>query len=122
MDSILQTIKKMLGELPEEYECFDQEILIHINSAISTLTQIGVGPSEGFYVQDSNTTWDEFIPSDPRLSIVKTYIYLKVKIAFDPPSSSYILDSYQKTINELEWRLNVLCDNDENPSIEHSIF
>lgn len=121
MDSILQTIKKMLGELPEEYDCFDQELLIYINSAISTLTQLGVGPSEGFYVQDSSTTWNDFIPDDPRLMMVKTYIYLKVKIVFDPPSSSYILDSYQKTINELEWRLNVLCNNDENPSIEQDI-
>lgn len=109
VDSILTSIKKLLG--PEEvYEHFDTDIIMHINSAFSTLTQLGVGPEEGFVIKDKTTLWTDFIQDDKRLEFVKTYIYLKVKLVFDPPLSSSVLDAMNRQINELEWRLNVAVD------------
>lgn len=109
VDSILTSIKKLLG--PEEvYEHFDADIIMHINSAFSTLTQLGVGPEEGFVIKDKTAIWTDFIQDDKRLEFVKTYIYLKVKLVFDPPLSSSVLDAMNRQINELEWRLNVAVD------------
>lgn len=109
VDSILTSIKKLLG--PEEvYEQFDTDIIMHINSAFSTLTQLGVGPEEGFVIKDKTAIWTDFIQDDKRLEFVKTYIYLKVKLVFDPPLSSSVLDAMNRQINELEWRLNVAVD------------
>jgi hypothetical protein len=96
---------------PEEvYEHFDADIIMHINSAFSTLTQLGVGPEEGFVIKDKTAIWTDFIQDDKRLEFVKTYIYLKVKLVFDPPLSSSVLDAMNRQINELEWRLNVAVD------------
>ena len=109
VDSILTSIKKLLG--PEEiYEHFDADIVMHINSAFSTLTQLGVGPEEGFVIKDKTAIWKDFIQDDKLLEFVKTYIYLKVKLVFDPPLSSSVLDAMNRQINELEWRLNVAVD------------
>ena len=109
VDSILTSIKKLLG--PEEiYEHFDADIIMHINSAFSTLTQLGVVPEEGFVIKDKTAIWTDFIQDDKRLEFVKTYIYLKVKLVFDPPLSSSVLDAMNRQINELEWRLNVAVD------------
>lgn len=109
VDSILTSIKKLLG--PEEiYEHFDADIIMHINSAFSTLTQLVVGPEEGFVIKDKTAIWTDFIQDDKRLEFVKTYIYLKVKLVFDPPLSSSVLDAMNRQINELEWRLNVAVD------------
>lgn len=109
VDSILTSIKKLLG--PEEiYEHFDADIIMHINSAFSTLTQLGVGPEEVFVIKDKTAIWTDFIQDDKRLEFVKTYIYLKVKLVFDPPLSSSVLDAMNRQINELEWRLNVAVD------------
>ena len=109
VDSILTSIKKLLG--PEEiYEHFDADIIMHINSAFSTLTQLGVGPEEGFVITDKTAIWTDFIQDNKRLEFVKTYIYLKVKLVFDPPLSSSVLDAMNRQINELEWRLNVAVD------------
>lgn len=105
-DSILLSIKKLLG-VGTEYEVFDTDIVIYINSALSTLTQMGVGPTEGFKIKDENDKWDDFVPEDPRFESIKTYVYLKVKLLFDPPYSSSILESIKETIKEHEWRLNV---------------
>lgn len=110
MDSILTSIKKLLG-ITEEYTHFDTDIMIHINSVFNTLTQIGVGPVEGFAIDGPEDEWDEFIANDPvRLNMVKTYVYLKLRLIFDPPTSSSVLTSYEKQISELEWRLNVAAD------------
>lgn len=109
MESILTSIKKMLG-ISEEYEYFDADLIMHINSVFSILTQLGVGPSEGFFIEDGNKTWNDFIPNSPKLSSVKSYMYLKVKLLFDPPLSSAVIESMKQTINELEWRLNVAVD------------
>lgn len=109
MDSILTSIKKMLG-ITEDYEHFDPDIIMHINSAFMILTQLGVGPIEGFFIEDETSLWSDFLPSTPRLEAVKSYVYLKVKLLFDPPSSSAVIESITKSISELEWRLNVTAE------------
>ena len=109
MESILTSIKKLLG-IDEEYEHFDPDIIMHINSVFMILNQLGVGPSEGFSIQDSNSVWPDFMPSGSNLEAVKSYMHLKVKLMFDPPSSSAVMDAINRTIAELEWRLNVAAD------------
>lgn len=109
MDSILTSIKKLIG-ITEEDTTFDIDIIIAINSAFTVLNQLGVGPEEGFTISDDMTNWDEFLPEGKQLELVKTYIYLKVKLIFDPPSSSTVLEAFQRQVNECEWRLNVAVD------------
>lgn len=106
MESILISIKKMLG-ITEDYEHFDSDLIMHINSVFSILTQLGVGPSEGFSIKDKTNVWSDFIPDDPRLESVKSYVYMKVKLLFDPPLSSTVMESTNRMISEFEWRLNV---------------
>lgn len=114
MESILTSIKKMLG-IDEEYTHFDADIIMHINSVLMTLTQLGVGPSEGFAIEDDTSTWIDFIPqiTTAQLHAVKSYIYMKVKLMFDPPLSSSVIESMNRQIAELEWRLNVAVDPEE---------
>ncbi len=109
MESILTSVKKMLG-IMEEYEHFDADLIMHINSVLSVLTQIGVGPSEGFYIEDANDTWADFVGYDNRLSLVKSYVYMKVRLLFDPPQSSAAIESMKQLIAEFEWRLNAVVD------------
>lgn len=109
MDSVLTSIKKLLG-ITEEYENFDQDIIMHINSAFMILNQLGVGPKSGFSISDKSSTWNEFIPESSNLEAVKTYVHLKVKLMFDPPLSSTVIEAIKSQINELEWRLNVSVD------------
>lgn len=112
MESILTSIKKLLG-IAEEYEHFDVDIIMHINSAFSVLTQLGVGPEEGFRIEDAGTEWSDFLYDDPRLEMVRTYVYLKVKLVFDTTSSSSaVIESINRQIQELEWRINVTVDPD----------
>ncbi len=112
MESILISIKKLLG-ITEEYEHFDTDIIMHINSAFSVLMQLGVGPEEGFRIDDASTEWTEFLYDDPRLEMVKTYVYLKVRLAFDSTTlTSGVIDSISRQISELEWRINVTVDPD----------
>lgn len=107
MDSILTSIKKLLG-IAEEYTQFDTDLIIHINSVFMILTQLGVGPEKGFTISDKTKTWSDFISvEDNRFESVKTYVYQKVKLMFDPPTSSIVADAANRIINELEWRLNV---------------
>ena len=103
-ESILNSIKKLLG-ITAEYTNFDTDIIIHINSVFMILNQLGVGPSKCFRIEDEYTTWDEYITEDNDLDAVKTYMYLK--LLFDPPLSSSVLEANKQLINELEWRLNV---------------
>lgn len=109
MDSILTSIKKFLG-ITAEYTQFDTDLIIHINSVFSILTQLGVGPSTGFSIHDEYSVWTDFLPEDPRLEMVKTYIYLKVRLMFDPPDRSAVADAMKRQIDELEFRLNVAAD------------
>lgn len=106
MDSILQSIKKTLG-IAEEYTVFDTDIIIHINSVFMILNQLGVGPKEGFHIEDDGTTWDEYVEPEMDLESVKSYIYMKVRMLFDPPTSSAAIESMNHLISEFEWRLNV---------------
>lgn len=112
MESILTSIKKMLG-ITEEYEHFDSDLIIHINSVFMILTQLGVGPPSGFSIQDKSTTWKEFISDETKLQLVKSYMQTKVKLLFDPPLTSAVIASMEKTIAEAEWRLNVAAETEE---------
>ena len=109
MESILTSIKKLLG-IEEEYTQFDNDIIMHINSVFLNLTQLGVGPAEGFLIEDDTATWADFIGDSNQLQAVKSYMYLKVKLLFDPPLSSSVIESMNRMIAELEWRLNVAVD------------
>lgn len=106
MESILTSIKKLLG-ITEEYTHFDEDLVMHINSVFMVLTQLGVGPSEGFVIEDDSAYWSDFIEDPVKLQAVKSYVYLKVKLLFDPPLSSAVIESTNRMISELEWRLNV---------------
>lgn len=108
-DSILLSIKKMLG-LNEDYDVFDPELIIHINTVFGTLHQLGVGPEEQFRISGDNETWLDFDTDGEQIDEVKSYIYLRVRLLFDPPSSSFVLSSFQEQLKELEWRLNVKVD------------
>lgn len=108
-DSILTTTKKLLG-IAEDYTEFDTDIIIDINSVFAILNQLGIGPEEGFTIEDASTTWDEYICGDLLISEVKTYMYMKVRMMFDPPTSGTLIDNMNKQIAEFEWRLNVAVD------------
>ena len=109
MDSVLTSIKKMLG-IVEEYTHFDADLIMHINSVLSILNQIGVGPSDGFSIEDKEDVWTDFIPQSPKLEFVKSYVYMKVKLLFDPPTSSAVIESINRLTSELEWRIQVAAD------------
>ena len=118
MESILTSIKKLLG-IAEEYTHFDTDIIMHINSVFNILTQIGVGPSEGFSITDSYAKWTDFLPEDARLELVKSYVYLKVSLIFDPPDRSSVMEARKSLINELEFRISVTVDPYEEPGSEY---
>lgn len=111
MESILTSIKKLLG-IEEEYEHFDPDIIMHINTVFALLKRMGVGPSKGFSIQDSGATWNDFMGKDPDIILesVKTYIYLKVKLIFDPPNGSAVMEAIKENIKELEWSLHFELD------------
>lgn len=110
MESILIYIRQMLIGNDDETH-FDPDIIIHINSVFSILNQMGVGPKETFSIVDDKATWSDFIEDDADYNEVKTYMYLKVKMIFDPPSSSSVMDAFKRQIDELEWRLSVRASN-----------
>jgi hypothetical protein len=105
-DSILISTKKILG-IDEAYTAFDVDIITHINSVFSTLTQLGIGSIDGFMIADDTALWDDFLKGDLNLNPVKSYMYLRVRLLFDPPTSSYLITSFKEQLQELEWRLNV---------------
>lgn len=111
MESILTSIKKMLG-LSKDYTQFDDDIVMHINTVFLNLTQLGVGPKNGFVIADDSAQWTDFVDinDNVQLHAIKTYIYLKVKLVFDPPLSSSVIESMKNMIAELEWRLNAVVD------------
>lgn len=121
MESILTSIKKMLG-ITEEYEHFDSDIIIHINSVFMILAQLGVGPPSGFSINDKTSTWKEFISDDTKLQLVKSYMQMKVKLLFDPPLSSAVIASMEKMISEAEWRLNLEVETNEQKSEEYESY
>lgn len=109
LESILTSIKKLLG-IAEEYEHFDSDLIMHINSVFSILTQLGVGPENGFMITDKSAVWEDFIPNSGKLQIVKSYMHLKVKLLFDPPLGSAVIEAMNRQISEFEWRLNSAVD------------
>ena len=104
-ESILTSIKKLLG-IPEDYEHYDADIIMHINSVFMILNQLGVGPSNGFSITDKTAVWSNFISANDNLEAVKSYVYMKVRLLFDPPLSSAVMECMNRMIGELEWRLN----------------
>ena len=105
MDSILTTIKKLLG-IDEEDISFDTDITIHINTVIPALSQMGIGPRNGFIVSSKAEKWSDYITSnDINLESIKTYIYIKVKLIFDPPANSTTIEAFKSNTAELEWRM-----------------
>lgn len=110
MESILTSIKKLLG-IDENYTHFDADIVMHINSVFAILNQLGVGPADGFRISGASETWDTYLADEKLLDDVKTFMYLKVQLAFDPPSISAVLESKTRLASELEWRINVAAEN-----------
>lgn len=109
MNSILLSIKKLLG-ITEDYTVFDADLIMHINSVLMILTQLGVGPKEGFVISDEYATWSDFLGDNTSIESVKSYMHIKVKLLFDPPQSSIVADTMNRMASELEWRLNVAVD------------
>lgn len=109
IDSVLDSIKKVLGDNPE-FEYFNPDIIMQINTFFTVLTQIGVGPKEGVFITDNTTTWSDLFGTDARLNSIKTYIFSRVKLLFNPSQNSSYNEILKDTIKELEWRLNVQCD------------
>jgi hypothetical protein len=107
--SILTSTKKVLG-IAEDYTAFDVDILMHINSVFSTLQQLAVGPAEGYTIEDASATWQDYIGVDPRYHAVRSYVFLRVRLLFDPPGTSYLIDSLRKQAEQMEWRLNVAAE------------
>ena len=105
-DSILTSIKKALG-ISEDYEVFDSELVLFINSTLSNLQQLGVGPVEGFSIQDKSTKWSALLDDELRLNNAKSLVFLKTKLLFDPPGTPHLLNAYEEQIREQEWRLTV---------------
>lgn len=109
VNSILNSIKKLLG-IDSTYKNFDTDIIMHINSVFVILNQIGFGPENGFIISDEKTTWEEYC-DESMIETVKTYIYLRVRLLFDPPTNGAVMEAIKQTIQELEWRINVGSDN-----------
>lgn len=116
MDSILLTIKTLIGGAVAECEDFDNDIIVNINSSLSILHQLGLGPKNGFKITDGNETWAEFLGENINyLEDAKIYVYLRTRLVFDPPVNSFLTKAFEDQIKELEWRLNVA---QETPAIQ----
>ena len=116
-DRILESVKKVLGIAPE-YLVFDQDIVMHINSAFSVLHQLGVGPDEPFMIEDETAIWTEFLGTERGVNSVKSYVYLRVRLLFDPPATSFALGAMEKQIEELGWRISTYMDGVRHPYVE----
>lgn len=116
-ENILDSTKKVLG-LDADYKAFDEDIKMHINSVFSILHQLGVGPDEGFFLVDDAAVWDDFIQDRKNINLVKTLVYLRVRLLFDPPATSFAIAAMEKQITEFEWRLNVQREEVKHPWIE----
>ena len=106
MESRLTSLKKRLG-VEEDYTQFDVDIIIHINSVLMVLNQMGVGPALGFAISSKSQTWTNYLGTNTNIEAVKSFVYMKVRLIFDPPSSSFVLEAIKREITELEWRLTI---------------
>ena len=109
-ESILTSIKLALG-LPEEYDAFDSQVIMHINSALNVLTELGVGTNSGFKITGETETWGDFLDDPNLLELCKTTTYLRVRLMFDPPANSFVVTSIEKQLAEYDWRINIMMDN-----------
>lgn len=109
-DSILKSVKKILG-LADEYDVFDLDVIMHINSGFTTLHSAGIGPSTVFSIEDDSTTWSEFIDGFTELNSVRTYMSMYVKLIFDPPATSFTISAMEKQLEEYLWRMHVSSEN-----------
>lgn len=109
MDSILTSVKKLLG-IAEGYTAFDTDIIIHINSVFMILNQLGVGPKKPFTIMDKSALWSDFIDENQNIEAVRSYVFMKVRLLFDPPQQASVIESINNLIKEMEWRLNVAVD------------
>lgn len=107
--SILKTIKKMIGP-SIDYGEYDIDLITHINSTLSILTGLGIGPEEGFVITDDSAVWTDLLGDSKKLEMVKSYVYMKAKLIFDPPPSSAVIASFEKLIAEFEWRANITAE------------
>lgn len=110
--SILNSMKKVLN-LAEDDTAFDMDVMMHVNSAISRLSQLGVGPADGFMIEDAEATWETFLGSDPRLNDIKSFVFLYVKLLFDPPATGFGTSAIEKQIEKYEWLINVRREDTE---------
>lgn len=113
MESILDSVKKMLG-IALEYTHFDADIIMHINSVFMILEQLGVGPKGGFSIEDNTSVWDDYLEDPTKLLMVKSYIALRVRLLFDPPTSSAHMDCIKQQIAEFEWRMNTAVEHGDS--------
>jgi len=104
-ESILKSTKKILG-LADDYTPFDLDVITHINATFSILDQLGIGPDGGFFIEDTTTEWIDYEVPPNQLNLIKTYVFLKVRMLFDPPTTSFLIDAMNNQIKEYEWRLN----------------
>lgn len=116
MDSILTSIKKMIG-IDKDFTEFDDELILFINGIFTILTQLGIGKSD-FTITGATEVWSDFLTDSKNLELIKTYIYLRTKVVFDPPTSSFVLDSLTKQISEYEWRL---YENADEPNVQKEL-
>lgn len=117
MERILSSIKKLLG-ITEEQTDFDADIIMHINTVFTILNELGIGPDEGFVIEDGSETWDQYIEDKRKFDKIKTYMYLKVRLYFDPPQNASLKEAMEKQAAELEWRLNTSAENQEGSENE----
>lgn len=124
-DSILDSVKKVLNLAPD-YAAFDQDVIMHINAVFSDLQLLGVGPEAGFAITDSSTLWSAFLGGDPRLNLVKSYMFLRVRMLFDPPTLGYMITAMEKQIEEFAWKINVQRESvawvDPDPDLNATIL
>lgn len=110
-DSILTSTKQILG-LADDYTVFDVDVITHINAALSVVNQLGVGPENGFFISDKDAKWIDIDLPPNQLSLLRTYIFLKTRFTFDPPTTSFLIDAMSNQIKEYEWRLNIFRETD----------
>lgn len=116
MDSILDSIKRVVG-VEQDDTSFDVDILMHINSVFATLNQLGIGPLGGFSIEDSAAVWSDYLLDNPNFNSVKTYMGLRVRMLFDPPATSFVIDAMKNQIQEFEWRLNAAREYRDHPLV-----
>jgi hypothetical protein len=105
-ESILTSTKKTLG-LSEDYTAFDADIIMHINSVFTILNDLGIGPDTGYMIEDAEDTWDMYLGTDLNLNLIRTYMYLRVRLLFDPPATSFHIKAIENELQELEWRISM---------------